>query len=447
MRLFLRFAVVFAFLLPAAAAELPYDVRSYDVTVEPDFNARTLHLVATVTVDNPKLAREFEFSLTNAYTDVKVTADGQLAPFEHKDRVITVRPKQTNKLVKLRFELRGPNAKSRSEEREVIEPESLFLIWSDQWYPVVWDDWASVRTTVTLPKAFRAIAPGKLVASKNSGGRNHYIFQTSQPAVCFSVFADSRWVERQRTIRGIRFATLLDPESDRKYADLIFETSADVVHFYSKLYGGYPFDQFSFVTVPRMYARRAFNGWIGYTPEYLEKEMLRTGYDAHETALLWWGYTSRGDGPGAWQWTEGLGDYAEFQYAEARNKPLAEIFIRQRDKYLATPPEKDLHYTELRGNSPQELIHGKYPWIMHALRQEVGDEAFVRGGRKLFSSYKHRVFTMDEFIAVFESASGKSLKAWRAEWFEAKGKSRAALVAPAEKTRRDMQQKQTADQR
>lgn len=238
--------------------------------------------------------------------------------------------------------------------------------------------------------------------------------------VSYSVIADSRWIRSERQVSRFRIVTLLHPES-QKYTAQIFSTSADVLKFFSELHGCYPLDQFAFVTIPGMYARRAFAGWVGYSPEYLEKEMARTGYDAHETSLLWWGLTSHSRGPGSWQWTEGLGDYVEVMYGEARKKPLPQNFVRFRSDYLASPPEQDVPYDQLRGNTPQKIVHGKYPWTTQVMRERIGDNAFRRGIRLLFDRFRFRTFSMEEFIATFEQASGQSLSWWREQWLERKG--------------------------
>jgi aminopeptidase N len=170
-----------------------------------------------------------------------------------------------------------------------------------------------------------------------------------------------------------------------------------------------------------MYARRAFPGFVGYEPRYLEKEFTTTGHDAHETSLLWWTYTLHGIGPGSFQWTEGFGDYAEILYDEVYHKPIPKIFQRFRREYLATPVDQDLPYSDLRGSTPQKFIHGKYPWLLHIVRSVVGDSAFRNALKLVFTRFRYRTFTMNEFISALEDGCGQSLQWWREEWLERKG--------------------------
>ncbi len=402
-------------------ADRPYRVTRYDLVIRPDFSARRLRVVAALTIANPARADSFEFALSDRYARVRVVrADSSPADVERAPGGVVVHvgaPQATEILV---FTLEGEPGRSLDEDRDVIMPHSLFLLWSDRFYPLRFEDWATARTTAVLPEAFRAIAPGRLARREREGDEVRWVFETSHPSRLLSVFADTRWIRTERVINGIRMQTLLYPESQR-FSRQILATSADVLAFYREWYGPYRFDGFSFITLEGMYARRAFDGFVGYSPDYLAREFTTTGLDAHETALLWWGYTAAGSGPGAFQWTEGLGDYAEILYDQARHRPVPAIFDRFRAGYLALPADSEPPYTALRGSTPQEIVHGKYPWLMQVMRYVMGDRRFRRGMRLLFDRYRFRTFSMDDFVATLEEGMGQPLRWWREEWLERKG--------------------------
>jgi hypothetical protein len=56
--------------------------------------------------------------------------------------------------------------------------------------------------------------------------------------------------------------------------------------------------------------------------------------------------------------------------------------------------------------------------FVHALRQEMGDEAFFDGLRTYFATYGGGTASDDEFQAVMEAAHGQSLDAFFAEWLK-----------------------------
>jgi len=367
------------------------------------------------------------FELSEQYQVISARQGGAPAAIQRAGSDMSVKVRPRRKLT-LTFHLLAASPKSDDENRAVLDDNSLFLLWSDRFYPVRFDDWATVRTTVILPRSFQAIAPGKLIRTRKSRSQVTYVFSTSRPAAAFSVFADSRWIRTSRTINGLPMQTLLYPES-QKFSEQIFSSSRDLLQFYSDWFGPYAFDQFSFITLTGIYARRAFCGFVGYQPKYLQKEMTSTGFDAHETSLLWWGYTARGRGPGSWQWTEGLGDYAEVLYDQSRHKPLPSNFDRFREQYLKLPPAQDVPYDQLRGDTPQAVVHGKYPWLMRVLHYTVGDAAFRTAMRLLFQRFRFSTFSMDEFVATVEEAGGKPVRLWREQWLERAGVPQVAISA------------------
>ncbi|RPH38201.1 hypothetical protein EHM92_00640 [bacterium] len=400
--------------------EKSYGIEHYDLQIAPDFGTRVLSLTATINIDNPTLQDSFTFGLNDHYDTVKVTCRSSPVTIERADGTITVNVSKPSAKLRLSFELKGKLGKSNDENCDIVADSSLFLLWSDRFYPIDFNRWAAVRTELRLPAGFQAIAPGQLTETDNSGSTTRYVFESSIPTINFSVFADSRWIRTERRVNGIQMQTLLYPQS-QKFSDQIFKTSSEILGFFSSVMCPYPFEQFSFVTIGGMYARRAFPGFVGYEPRYLEKEFTTTGHDAHETSLLWWGYTAHGSGPGSFQWTEGFGDYVEILYDEAYRKPVPRIFERFRAEYLALPVDQDVPYTELRGNTPQKIVHGKYPWLMHLLRYTVGDSAFARAMRLVFTRFRHVTYSMDEFISTLEEGCGQSLQWWREEWLERKG--------------------------
>jgi hypothetical protein len=409
-----------------------YQIQHIDLRIEPDFNRKAISLSATIEIRNPGLETEFTFGLNNRYDSVAVVAGSSATSIKRADDEITVTLTHPSENVRLVFALSGSLGKSIDENCEIVTDSSLFLLWSDRFYPIDFGRWAAMKTEVVLPSGFQVIAPGRITHVENIGSNVIWTFETSRPTISASVFANSRWIKTERELNGIRMRTLLSQES-QKFSDEIFRTSSEIVKFFSETLCPYPFDEFTFVTIRGMYARRAFPGFVGYKPRYLEKEFTTTGHDAHETSLLWWTYTLHGTGPGSFQWTEGFGDYAEILYDEVYHKPVPKIFQRFRGEYLATPADQDLLYSDLRGNTPQKFIHGKYPWLMHVVRSVVGDSAFRSALKLVFKRFQYRTFSMSEFISTLEEGCGQSLRWWREEWLGRKGVPTIAMSSQIQK--------------
>jgi len=399
----------------------PPDIRSCELLLRPDLVSGRLRVRATLEIANPSGAREFSFLLAAWYDSVAVRSRAGPAAVTREGDAVTVRVARSASHERLVFRLSGKPGKSAGDNRPVLADSSIYLLWSDRFYPVDFDDWAMVTTQIEVPHGFRVIAPGRRVLSRDRGALHVEKYETSEPIRAASVIADARWVETERTIAGRRMRTLLYPSSQAS-AEQIFRTSADVLDFYASRFGRYAFDQFSFATVDGIFARRAVAGGVIYDARYLADELRTTGHDAHETALLWWFYTIAGRGPGSYQWTEGFGDYAEMLYDEARGLPVPADFESYRRGYLrmaGTPDEPPI--TAPRGPLAGNFVHGRLPWVMHLLRFAVGESAFDRGVRLLFDRWRFRSFTLEEFVATLAEGTGQPLDWWRREWLERGG--------------------------
>jgi aminopeptidase N len=430
-----RLGFLLLFLCATALAQTDYKIRGYELSIVPDFAAKTVRVNTIIRIANFGGVSGFEFGLGNEYKIESLTVNGAPTDYAAKDGILSIKLVKPEHDVLITVATTGSPGKSHDEDAMVIDDDSLYLLWSDRFYPIDYDHWAPVRTTITLPRDYKVVAPGHMMRSEEVEGGLRVLFETTQPTVCYSVFADRRWLRNERVVNGLKIITLLHPEQE-KYAEKIFAGSGDVLKFFTELHGYYPGEQFSFVTVAGMRGRRALNGYIAYGPPFLDREMERTGYDAHETSLLWWGYTTRGTGPGSFQWTEGFGDYVEFLYSQYRKTALPSQFERFRNEYLATPTEQEPLFTELRGNTPQKFVHGKYPWLMAVVHDSIGDAAFRKGLQTLFVEHRNATFTIDDLIASFERASGTKLDWWRKQWLERRGVPQLSMANKANSQRK-----------
>lgn len=399
----------------------PPDIQRCELVIRPEPAAGRLRITATLQIANPGRDNQLSFFLAAWYDRVLVRSRSGPARVTREGDVMTVHLRRATPHERLVFTLSGAPGQSGGDRRPVLTDSSIYLLWSDRFYPADFDDWAVVSTQIEVPRGFRVFAPGRRVLARDRDALHVERFETTEPIRAASVIADARWVESERLIGGRRIRTLLHPDA-QAHAEQIFRTSPDVLEFYASRFGPYVFDQFTFATVDGIFARRAVAGGVIYEPHYLAEVFRTTGHDAHETALLWWFYTIAGRGPGSYQWTEGFGDYAEMLYDEARGLPVPADFELYRRGYLrmaGTPDEPPI--TAPRGPLAGNFVHGRLPWVMHLLRFAVGDSAFDRGMRLLFDRWRFRSFTLDEFVDTLAEGTGQSLDWWRREWLERGG--------------------------
>jgi aminopeptidase N len=94
--------------------------------------------------------------------------------------------------------------------------------------------------------------------------------------------------------------------------------------------------------------------------------------------------------------TEDRGDV--IQYSKRRMAPIVDTTVTNLNALLNT-------------NSYQ-----KGGWVLHMLRQEVGEEAFWKGIRAYYQKYKDANALTADFQQVMENVAGKSLQTFFAQW-------------------------------
>jgi hypothetical protein len=141
------------------------DIRHYDLYIAPNFSTGAIDVRASVKIDNPQLERTFSFGLNDRYDSVSVSSAGAAVTTERGAGSIAVTVDRLSRELTLTFELAGNLGRSNDENRAVVADSSVFLLWSDRFYPIAFDDRATVTTTVVLPADFQVVASGVPTAS------------------------------------------------------------------------------------------------------------------------------------------------------------------------------------------------------------------------------------------------------------------------------------------
>jgi aminopeptidase N len=215
-------------------------------------------------------------------------------------------------------------------------------------------------------------------------------------------------------------------EEDVGQADLSFRRADDMVDFYARLVGPFPFEKLAHVQSATRFGGMENASAIFYSEEGLASGRDMEGTVAHETAHQWFGdHVTEADWPELWL-SEGFATYFGHLYFESADGE--EAFRRRmedsRRDYLASEVtgrpvidrgEQDLFALLNPNNYP------KGGWVLHMLRGILGDEAFFRGIREYYAGFGGSVATSADFRDVMEDASGMELDWFFRQWLEEPG--------------------------
>lgn len=300
---------------------------------------------------------------------------------------------------------------------------------SAQWFPVNDHprDKATYSFSVTVPEPYVVAANGLLqgVDEHADGTRTyHWVSEHLMASYLVTVNIAEFALEEQEGPNGLPIRNYFPARlADR--ASESFARTADMVAFFSDVFGPYPFEAYGVVVTDTplffaletqtlsVFGLESIPGTITYA--------LMGGADAvenivaHELAHQWFGNSVT---PANWEdiWlNEGFATYASGLWFEHDRGPEA-LEAYMHDQYLSI---RNQGYTP-GSPQPNNLFgNGIYPqgaWTLHALRHEIGEEAFFTLLPTYAERYQYSNISTAEFIALAEEVSGQDLTEFFDVW-------------------------------
>jgi len=309
--------------------------------------------------------------------------------------------------------------------------EGTFLHSGSFWYPVIVGPdgplLASYRVALDLPAGERGLVPGRLLEERETEGRYRATFAFAHPAEGIDLMAGPYRVA-SRTVRTAAGNTVALRTYFHEDIAALAPGYLDAVQGYLDLYepwiGPYPFTEFSVVSSPTP------TGFGMPTLAYLGEGVLKLPFIratslGHEVLHSWWGNGVYPDARGG-NWSEGLTTLmADYAYKEREGTDAArEMRLGWLRDLAAVPPGQDrplAEFTARKLGTSQIVGYNKAAMLFLMLRDAIGTDAFDRGVRRFWSDHRFRIASWRDLQRAFETASGRDLGAFFAQWLERTG--------------------------
>jgi aminopeptidase N len=301
------------------------------------------------------------------------------------------------------------------------------------WFPVndMPADKATYEFRLTVPEAYTATASGRLVGNEATGtpggeATHTYWWQMDKPMASYlAAVTVDRYVaeERPESRTGVAmrdyYAVDLAPAAQKA-----FSRTAEVVDYFSGLFGPYPFEEYG-VVVPDVDIGAAMeNQTLSlFGRDVLTKRMSDPVagplFLSHELAHQWFGNSVTIE-----QWddvwlNEGFATYASWLWLEHElGSEALETIVRQTQDTVSKsiePPPGEPGNAHLFGVST--YLRGGL--TLHALRLTVGDDTFFRILRTWTERYKYGNADTADFVALVKEEAGQGSSAEIAALLEA----------------------------
>ncbi len=285
----------------------------------------------------------------------------------------------------------------------------------------VFSDTALFEVLVTVPTGWIVVASGS-TAGRQDGPDGWVIWHlVSGPMRDFGLVVSPRFEVVTQWVEDIEVNSYFLP-GDAAGGRRVLRWIAESLDYFNQTFGPYPFAEFDAVATPTTAGGIEYPGLIVLPIRNYDQT---GGYfqwaTVHEVGHQWW-YSLVGNDQQDEPWL----DEAITQYSTA-------LFYEFREEWDAAVEEVfEARYQEVAGTENDDLIsrpvaayaesdygtivYAKGPLFFHALRQRVGDETFFALLQTYFNSYRYRIASGSDLLAVIDQMSGQDLSDLYQQW-------------------------------
>ncbi len=333
----------------------------------------------------------------------KVTdARGRELEFSHKyDELLVLLPEalQPGASVTITVEAEGGLLKNFSGDAYLVLGNMAYLP-----QLAIYDTAASFHSVVKVKEPFIAMACGRTVRRWVEDGMN-CVESIEENPIAFPFVIVGKFVVTQQEEEGFDIRVYSYASAKKRGAKNLINNGLAVLDFYSNGMEPFPYKELEVIEIPyyRHFFWQAPAGLVEITSEGLSplsgdssdlntiiKRYASKGQNsryAHEIAHQWFGnLVSWGTPYDNWL-SESFAEYLSYLFISegAKDKTKAKVQLREWETDVKECSEFSSIYgaSALNGNQTHaecytQLLYGKGPYVLHALRQDMGDATFKK---------------------------------------------------------------------
>jgi aminopeptidase N len=319
------------------------------------------------------------------------------------------------------------------------------------WFPSIDhpSDKATVRFVVHAPAAWAVAANGRLVGQPvptpagalgpADGPRRTWTWATAVPIPTYTMVVGAGPLVRDEVGLAACGRAPASPRpdgcvevttwlfaADVERGSASFRRAAAMVDFFADVVGPYPYEKLAHIQSSTRFGGMENASAIFYAEQALAQGRDIEGTVSHETAHQWFGDSVTETAWGHLWLSEGFATYFGALFFEYADGPAAlrRLMAGAARSYLASPDtlrptvdgETESLFDLLNANSYQ-----KGAWVLHMLRDVVGDEVFFRGVRVYYERFRDSTALTDDFRRAMEEVSGEELDWFFEQWLHQPG--------------------------
>ncbi|MEI6946161.1 M1 family metallopeptidase [Paraflavisolibacter sp. H34] len=290
------------------------------------------------------------------------------------------------------------------------------------------EDKASVEFLVTAPLRYQVVSNGLLQEQTDldqTSRLTHWKEDIPIPTKVMVIGAAQFAISRLDSSEAVPVTAWVYPQN-RQQGFYDYALATPILHFFSNYIGPYPFRKLANVQSTTIFGGMENASAIFYAENSVTGNRESEELLAHEIAHQWFGNMAS-ERSFAHLWlSEGFATYMTDIYLDARYG--REAFHRR----LKAAREKVIGFSHVSKSAVVDSVsdlmdllnansYQKGSWVLHMLRNEVGDSAFHRTIQQYYQQYQGGNADSKDFQRVAESVAGRSLEAFFHQWLYTPG--------------------------
>ncbi|MCB9232174.1 MAG: M1 family metallopeptidase [Bacteroidia bacterium] len=406
---------------------------------------------------------ELDFQDVNEGKGMKIErmeVDGKLASFSHEKGILRITPREPLKAgskINLLIQYGGVPADGLIIGKNKHGDRTFF---GDNWpnrahhyLPCVDhpSDKATVEFLITAPSHYQVVANGTLVEQsclENGKMLSHWKTDYVLPTKVMVFGAAPFAVQNLGLVGRVPMSTWVFRQ-DREAGFYDYALAAKILPFFVGQVDNYPFDKLANVQSKTRYGGMENASCIFYAENSVDGKRTCEDLLAHEIAHQWFGNSaSEANWHHIWL-SEGFATYFTHLWFEKQNgkEALAGRMKKDRETIRAYHAKKQAPVVDTTVTNWNELLnpnsYQKGSWVLHMLRDRIGDEFFVKSIRVYYERYKYGNALTNELQRIMETESRKDLKKFFQQWLFTPGHPVLKVTAVNKKDRVDLTVEQT----
>ena len=278
---------------------------------------------------------------------------------------------------------------------------------------------STYRLHVTTSSEYHVVANGRLVERHRGASATTWLYEQPEPmATYLCTLQIGRYIEVEVPGAPVPLTAVL-PAALRSRYDGAFGRQPEMLDYFSRTFGPYPFAGYSVViTDDELEIPLESQGLSVFGSNFLPDEWDNVRLVAHEMSHQWFGNSLTLT---SWKdiWLhEGFACYSEWLWSEKSGSRTAQERALEHWGRLAELPQ-DL---QLGDPGPDDMfddrVYKRGALLLHALRLIVGDDQFFALLRSWVDAHAYGSVTTEMFTEHVQKATGRDLKSLFTAWLD-----------------------------